>query len=65
MSRLGVGSTDIKHLRAGVLGQTVTSASGPVLIAPLQNPARASDLKSLIAELSKFATRARKHPIAR
>jgi len=65
MGKLGVGSTDLKHLRAGVVDQTVTSASGPVLIAPLQSPTRASGLKSLISELSKFAKRARKHPIAR
>ena len=35
------------------------------LIAPLLDPARAKDLKSLISELSKYAARARKHPIAR
>jgi hypothetical protein len=65
MGRLGVGSTDLEHLRAGVLGQTVTSASGPVLIAPLQNSARARELRSLIVQLQKFSVRARKHPIAR
>jgi hypothetical protein len=65
MGKLGVGSTDLKRLRAGVLDQTLTSATGPVLIAPLKDPARASDLRSLISELSKFSKRARKHPIAR
>jgi hypothetical protein len=65
MSKLGVGSADLKRLRAGVLDQTVTSASGPVLIAPLQDQARASELKQLISELSKFSARARRHPIAR
>jgi len=64
MRRLGVGSADLKDLRARVLDHTVTSASGPALIAPLTDSARATSLKSLISELSKFAVRARKHPIA-
>ena len=65
MGKLGVGSADLKRLRAGVLDQSANSAVGPALIAPLQNPARAKELKSLISELSKYAARARKHPIAR
>jgi hypothetical protein len=65
MGKLGVGSADLKRLRAGVLDQTMTSAVGPALIAPLQDPARAKELKMLISELSKYAVRARKHPIAR
>ena len=65
LGRLGVNSTDLAHLRKGVLDQTVTSASGPVLIAPLTNPARSTELKQLIGELSKYSARARKHPIAR
>ncbi|HJX22302.1 MAG TPA: hypothetical protein VJ454_14995, partial [Steroidobacteraceae bacterium] len=35
LGRLGVNRADLAHLRTGVLGQTVTSASGPALIAPL------------------------------
>jgi hypothetical protein len=65
MARLGVGSADLKRLRAGVLDQAATSAVGPALIAPLQDPARAKDLRALISELSKYAVRAEKHPIAR
>jgi hypothetical protein len=65
MGKLGVGSADLKRLRTGVLGQTLTSAVGPVLIAPLNNPDRAAELKGLISELSKFSVRARRHPIAR
>jgi hypothetical protein len=65
MGKLGVGSADLKRLRAGVLDQAATSAVGPALIAPLESPARASELKSLISELSKYSARARKHPIAR
>jgi hypothetical protein len=65
MGRLGVGGADLKRLRAGVLDQSMTATVGPVLIAPLQSPERASQLKSLISELSKFSRRARKHPIAR
>jgi hypothetical protein len=64
LGQLGVDSAGLKHLRTGVLGQTVTSASGPVLIAPLMNPAGAQELKQLIGELATFAARARKHPIA-
>ena len=64
LRKLGVGSADLKRLSAYVLEQHVASAVGPVLIAPLLDPARAADLKSLIAELSKFSTRARRHPIA-
>jgi hypothetical protein len=62
---LGVGGADLRRLRAGVLDQSMTAAVGPVLIAPLQSPERASELRSLISELSKFSKRARKHPIAR
>ncbi len=65
MGRLGVGSADLQRLSTLVLEQKVASAVGPVLIAPLRDPARAGELRSLIAELSKFSTRARKHPIAR
>jgi hypothetical protein len=65
MRELGVGSADLERLRAGVIGRTVASAAGPVLIAPLRNPGRAIELKALISALSKFSKRARKHPIAR
>ncbi|MFL5832010.1 MAG: hypothetical protein ACJ76X_18995 [Solirubrobacteraceae bacterium] len=65
MGKLGVGSTDLQHLRTGVRDQSVTSAAGPVLIAPLQDAGRAKALKSLISELSSFSARARRHPIAR
>ncbi len=65
MGKLGVGSADLKRLRAGVLDQAANPAVGPALIAPLQSPVRASELRSLISELSKYAARARKHPIAR
>jgi hypothetical protein len=65
MGKLGVGSADLRRLKAGVLGQAVNPAVGPALIAPLTDPGRAKDLKSLISELSKYAVRARKHPIAR
>jgi hypothetical protein len=65
LGRLGVTTSDLAHLRKGVLGQTVTSASGPVLIAPLTNPARATELRQLTTELSHYSARARRHPIAR
>ena len=65
LGRLGVTTSDLAHLRTGVLGQTVTSASGPVLIAPLTNAARATELRQLTTELSHYSARARRHPIAR
>ena len=65
LARLGVTGVDLTHLRAGVLRQTVTSASGPVLIAPLTNAARATELRQLTTELSQYSARARRHPIAR
>ena len=65
MGKLGVGSADLKRLRDGVLGQAANPAVGPALIAPLLDPVRAKDLRSLSSELSKYAARARKHPIAR
>ena len=55
LGRLGVAGIDLAHLRTGVLGQTVTSASGPVLIAPLTNPARATELRQLTTELSHYS----------
>jgi hypothetical protein len=64
LRKLGVDSADLKRLSTFVLQQPVASAVGPVLIAPLHDPARAADLKSLITELSKYSTRARRHPIA-
>jgi hypothetical protein len=64
MGKLGVGSADLKNLRARVLDQTVSSGSGPALIAPLTDPARVNALKNLITQMSQFSARARKHPIA-
>ena len=62
LARLGVGSKDLKRLRAGLLHQSVTSGAGPALIEPLRD---AGDVKTAISQLSKFAKRARRHPIAR
>jgi hypothetical protein len=65
LGALGVGSDDLKRVRAGLLRQTASSMVGPALIAPLRDAGGAGDLKQLTSELSKFATRARKHTIAR
>jgi hypothetical protein len=59
---LGLGSKDLKHVRAGLLHQTVTSGTGPALIEPLKD---SSAVKQATSQLSKFAKRARRHPIAR
>lgn len=65
LGALGVGSKDLKRLRAGLLHQTVSSGSGPALIEPLKDSAGASDIRLVISQLSKFSKRARRHPIAR
>jgi hypothetical protein len=65
LAGLGVGSKDLKRLRAGLLDQTVTSGSGPALIEPLKDSAGARELKRVIAQLSQYSKRARRHPIAR
>jgi surface antigen len=65
LSALGVRSTDLKRLRAGLLTQTVTSGSGPALLEPLNDSAGARDLRLVTAQLSKYSKRARRHPIAR
>jgi hypothetical protein len=62
LAALGVGSKDLKRVRAGLLHQTVTSGAGPALIDPLKD---AGDVKAAISQLSKFSKRARRHPIAR
>ena len=65
MRKLGVDSAGLDRVRTGVLDQPSAAATGAILIAPLQDRTRAKDLDGLITELSKFSTRARKHPIAR
>jgi len=65
LAGLGVGSKDLKRLRAGLLDQSMTSGVGPALIEPLQDSAGANDIKRVAAQLSKFSKRARRHPIAR
>ena len=64
LAGLGVGSKDLKRLRAGLLTQTVTSGSGPALIEPLKDSTGASKLKKAISQLSQYSKRARRHPIA-
>jgi len=65
LAGLGVGSKDLKRLRAGLLTQTVTSGSGPALSEPLKDSTGASELKAAISHLSQYSKRARRHPIAR
>jgi hypothetical protein len=65
LAALGVGSPDLKHLRAGLLDQTVSSLLGPALIAPLTDPGQAKAMRQNASELSKFAKRARQHPISK
>ena len=62
---LGVGPADLKRLQTHVLGQTVTAATGAVLIAPLTSAQRATELRQFATELAQFSTRARRHRIAR
>ncbi len=65
LAALGVGSKDLKRLRAGLLDQSMTSGVGPALIEPLKDAAGASELRRVSAQLSKYSKRARRHPIAR
>ena len=44
LAALGVGSKDLKRLRAGLLDQSMTSGVGPALIEPLKDAAGASEL---------------------
>jgi len=62
---LGVGSRDLKRLRAGLLRQTLSSGTGPALIEPLKDSAGATELKRVISQLTQYSKRARRHPIAR
>jgi len=65
LTRLGLGRADLKHVRAGVLDQTASGASGPVLIASLGDPNRARTRKTLVKEMSAYSLRARRHRLAR
>jgi hypothetical protein len=65
LAGLGVGSKDLKRLRAGLLDQSMTSGVGPALIEPLKDSFGARDIKLVASQLSKFSKRARRHPIAR
>ena len=65
LGALGVTGADLKRVRSGLLDQTVTSGLAPALIAPLKDPEQAKEIKLLISRLSKYSTRARRHPIAR
>jgi hypothetical protein len=62
LRRLGVRGGDLKPVRATLLA---TQAGGPVLIAPLADPARTANMKALSAELSRYARAARRAPISR
>ena len=62
LGALGVGSKDLKRLRAGLLHLSVTSGAGPALIEPLKD---STEVKRVTAQLSKFSKRARRHRIAR
>jgi hypothetical protein len=64
LAKLGVtASADLANVKAGLLD--TLSPGGPVLIAPLTDPARTSTLKALATELAAFAKAARAHPISR
>jgi hypothetical protein len=64
LGALGVGNADLKRLRAN-LARVTAAGSQAALIAPLKDANRDKSRKLLISELSKFSTRARKHPVAR
>ncbi len=67
LAALGVKGHDLTRVRSGILQNVIgpEQLAGPVLIAPLSEARRASQLKHAISELQRFATTARKHPVAR
>ncbi len=62
LKRLGVQGADLSRAKASLLG---SSAGGPALIAPLDDPARTRNLRSLASELKTFSRDARRRPITR
>ena len=62
LRRLGVQGVDLGRAKASLLG---SSAGGPALIAPLDDPARTRNLRSLASELKTFSRDARRRPITR
>jgi hypothetical protein len=62
LRRLGVQGADLGRVKASLLG---SSTGGPVLIAPLDDPARTHTLRALAGELAKFSRDAGRQPITR
>jgi hypothetical protein len=62
LKRLGVEGADLGRAKASLLA---SSAGGPALIAPLDDPARTRNLRSMASELAKFSRDARRRPITR
>jgi hypothetical protein len=62
LGRLGVRGGNLAGVRDALLA---TSPGGPVLIAPLADPARTQNLKAMRAELARYSRAARRSPLAR
>lgn len=62
LARLGVTGNALSGVKDGLL---VDSTGGPVLIAPLADPARTKNIQAMATELTAFAQRARRQPIER
>ena len=62
LARLGVTGNNLAPVKDALLGD---SAGGPVLIAPLADPARTKNIQAMVTELGTFARNARHRPITR
>jgi hypothetical protein len=65
LGRLGASAADIRRLRSEVPKHSVVSASGPILLKPLDDTDRARTRQVLVNELAAFSRRARRHRLAR
>ena len=67
LAGLGVAGKDLDRVRAGMLHTAASpdTMAGAVLIAPLDDAGRTKQLQNMTSELARYATRARRHPIAR
>ena len=67
LARLGIRGGGLARVRAGLLDDRIAAISlgGPALVAPLTSAGENAALHSLIGELNRYASAARRHPIAR
>ena len=62
LARLGVTGAALAAVKDGLLADSV---GGPVLIAPLADPARTKNIQAMVSELTSFAHNAQRTPVVR